>query len=201
MTVAYANQRDLIDIFNDPTRDIFTEMAKDMGWLRADVKTLVYLILFGGGGPRASVAFGVSIEQGTELIDEFHSLYPEIKQTATDAKLFAQKHGYVKYWTGQRRHFWKNTKGYHKAFNSVIQGGEAEIVKRAMIRVAKEVCDENCFIILQIHDEILLEIRTGMEEEYLAKVKSIMEEVPKEFCKFIGVDVRFAAQAKKWGEK
>lgn len=201
MTCAYCNIDKLIDIFNDPTRDIFTEMAKDMGWIRDDVKTQVYLTIFGGGAPRASVAFGIPMSQAEEVVNEFHANYPEIRETANDCKAYAQKHGYVQYWTGQRRHFWKNGGGYHKAFNAAIQGGEAEIVKRAMIRIAKEVCDENCFLVLQIHDEVVLEIADGMEQNYLPRVQKIMEEVPQDFCKFIGVDVLFGSDAKPWGAK
>jgi DNA polymerase-1 len=201
MTCAYGRIQKLIDIFNDPTRDIFTEMAKDMGWVRDDVKTQVYLTIFGGGAQRASVAFAIPIEQAKEVVEEFHGSYPEIREIANDCKAYAQKHGYVQYWTGQRRHFWKGSKGHHKAFNAAIQGGEAEIVKRAMIRIAREICDENCFIILQIHDEVVLEIREGMEDQYLPRIQKVMEEVPKDFCKIVGVDVKFGADAKPWGAK
>lgn len=200
MTCAYAGQMDLIDIFNDPERDIFTEMAKEMGWLRDNVKTLVYLILFGGGGKRASVAFGVPRQQGNELVEEFHTLYPNIKKIAKECETAARKQGHVAYWTGRRRHFWKGS-AFYRAFNSVIQGGEAEIIKRAMIRIAKEICDENCYLLLQIHDEVVLEIRTGYAEAYLARVQSVMAEVPEDFCKFVGVEVAFRTSAGPWGKK
>ena len=103
-------------------------------------------------------------------------------------------------WTGRRRHFPKGS-SYYRAFNAAIQGGEAEIIKRSMIRIAREVCDENCYLLLQIHDEIVFEIREGMEEEYLKKAQAIMEEVPQEFCKYTGVPVAFHSSSGKWGAK
>lgn len=209
MAVAYANQEDLIDIFNDETRDIFTEMAAEMGWLRSDVKTLVYLILFGGGATRASDAFGLNnVEQGRELVDEFHNKYPRIRDIANECAKVAKKFQSIKYWTGQKRHFYpyfkdgrKHPPKYYRAFNAAIQGGEAEIVKRAMVRLQREVCDANCYMLLQIHDEVVFEIREGMENGYLPQIKEVMESVPEEFCSVIGNHVTFKVSASEWGSK
>lgn len=201
MTCAYAQQEDLLEIFNDAARDIFTEQASDMGWLRQNVKTLVYLILFGGGANRASVAFGVSVEEGKELVEEFHSKYPRIRKIANDAQKVAGKLRYVRYWTGRRRHFFPNGAPTYRAFNAVIQGGEAEIMKRAMIYLNREVCDENCRMVLQIHDAIAFEIKTGMEDHYLPRIIEVMERAPQDFCKAIGVNVKFTVDAHQWGSK
>lgn len=201
MTCAYAQQEDLIEIFNDPERDIFTEQALQMLWERKDVKTLVYLTLFGGGANRASVAFGVPLVKGKELVDEFHARYPRIRKIANDAQKVAGKLRYVQYWTGRRRHFFPNGAPTYRAFNAVIQGGEAEIMKRAMIQLKREVCDEHCRMILQIHDAIAFEITEGMEDVYLPRIVKVMESAPQAFCKAVGVDVAFHVEAKPWGAK
>lgn len=205
MAVSVANEEELVNIFNTD-RDIFTEMATQMGWLRADVKTLVYLILFGGGAQRAMDAFGLKTkEEGRQLVDEFHSMYPGIKRIARKCQNAAQAQGYVTYWTGRRRHFKKSFRNpkpaYYRAFNAWIQGGEAEIMKRAMITLQEEVCDEHCRMVLQIHDEIAFEITSGMETKYLPRLQEVMERVPKAFCEFTGVSVAFPTSAGKWGEK
>lgn len=195
LTCAYAEQEDLIEIFNDPSRDIFSEMAASMQWLRQNVKTLVYLILFGGGAKRAKIAFGLDdVKQGAKIVNEFHRHYPKIRIVSKQAENYARAKGFISYWTGRRRHFPKGSK-YYRAFNSVIQGGEAEIVKRAMIKLDKEVCDENCRMVLQVHDEIVFEIRDGMEETYLPKIIKVMEQVDFNF------GVKFKVTASRWGEK
>jgi DNA polymerase-1 len=203
MTCSYAKQYDLIEIFNDDERDIFSEMAKEMGWLRDDVKTLVYLILFGGGATRAMHAFGLAtVDQGGALVNEFHSMYPNIKKVARQAQNFAQKFKYVQYWTGRRRHFFGKDAKYYRAFNAVIQGGEAEIMKRAMIACQEEICNENCNMVLQIHDELAFEIKDGMEDHYLPRLQAVMERIPyQDFCAFTGTPVKFRTQVKPWGEK
>ena len=195
LTCAYAEQRDLIEVFNDATRDIFTEMAASMGWLRQNVKTLVYLILFGGGANRARVAFNLdTIEEGASLVNEFHSMYPGIKKASQKAQRIASHFGYVEYWTGRRRHFPRGSK-FYRAFNSIIQGGESEIVKRAMIKLAKTVCnEEECRMVLQVHDSIVFEIAVGKEHEYFPKITKAMENVDFDF------GVQFRVDCKRWGE-
>lgn len=205
MTVAYAKQWDLIEIFNDDSRDIFQEMAnaakQEILKKRDNTKTMVYLILFGGGGKRAMQAFSLpKLATGRNLVNAFHEKYPGIRKVSNEAQNTAEKLGYVKFWTGRRRHFFKGTPTY-RAFNAVIQGGEAEIMKRCMIALAKEVVDENCHMVLQIHDEIAFEIRDGMEDHYLPRIKEVMERTPKDFCKYVGTDVAFKVSAKPWGDK
>lgn len=203
MTCAYAQQWDLIRIFNDATRDIFTEMASDMSWIRDNVKTLVYLILFGGGGTRASHAFNTSFAKGKAIVDKFNRQYPEIPAVAKQAEKAARAQGYVSMWTGRRRHF-KGGAPFYRAFNAVIQGGEAEIIKRAMIRIQKEVCDKSngeCWMVLQIHDEIVVEVATGREDYYLPLIQAVMEDVPKQFCEYVETHVEFRTSVNKWGEK
>lgn len=194
LTCAYAEQHDLLEVFNDPDRDIFSEMAAQMGWERQNVKTLVYLILFGGGANRARVAFGLkTIEEAKELVEEFHRMYPGIRKVSRKAQNLATARGFVKYWTGRRRHFPRGSK-YYRAFNSIIQGGEAEIVKRAMIKLAETVCDESCRMVLQVHDSIVFEIKVGDADKYGPKIIEAMENVDYNF----GVD--FRVDAHRWGE-
>lgn len=200
MTCAYAKQMDLIEIFNDEKRDIFDEMAAGMAWLRQNVKTLVYLILFGGGGNQAKISFDLkTVDEGKALVEEFHSRYTYIRKVANQAQKAAGIMKYVTYWTGRRRHFFPNGAPTYRAFNAVIQGGEAEIMKRAMIALQEQVCDENCRMVLQIHDSIAFEIREGMEDTYFPRIKQVMESAPKAFCDYVGVNVRFPVQGKAWG--
>src|SRR5690606_24969775 len=106
--------------------------------------------------------------------------FPRLQWASETINQGAKEQGYVRYWTGRRRHF-PATESNHKAFNSVLQGGGAEIVKRALIEIAETVADENCRLVLTVHDSIVLEIKDGMEDDYLQRAKSIMERIPTEF--------------------
>jgi DNA polymerase I len=194
LTVAYADEEELREIFNDDSRDVFQEQANAMGWIRQNVKTLVYLILFGGGANRASVAFNVPLDEGKEIVETFHRRYPGIRKISRSAQNLATKRGFVKYWTGRRRHFPKGS-AYYRAFNSIIQGGESEIVKRAMIKLAKTVCnEESCRMVLQVHDSVVFEIAVGQESRYLPRIIEAMEAVDFDF------GMRFKVDAHRWGE-
>ena len=83
----------------------------------------------------------------------------------------------------------------HKAWNSVIQGGAADIVERTMIRLFEQVDDdEKCRMLLQVHDSVVFEIRNDVIEEYTTKIKEVMENVEPDF------GVRFAVDIHKFGE-
>jgi DNA polymerase-1 len=194
---AYAKQRNLIDIFNDSQRDIFEEMAKDLGMTRNNVKTLNYLLQYGGGEGKISSTFGVSHLAAKAIKGNYYKNYPGLAKAANLALLRCRQNGFVKYWTGRRRHlpYLAQDEG-HLPFNSVIQGGFFEIVKRQMIRCDEAgLNNEECYMDLQVHDSVRFDIEDGKEGDYLPEIKRIMEDVQPDF------GVKFRVDIKKWGEK
>ncbi len=190
---AYAGERELLAIFNDPNRDVFTEMATTTGFSRNDVKTLTYTIQYGGGLKRISDVFGVSITQAEEIRNHYFEQYPGFRRLPQEAARKAKQRGYVKMWTGRRRHFENPEEEAHKAFNAVIQGGAAEIVKRTMLRLSNVVDGPECKMLLQVHDSVVFEIREGREQKFIPQIKSVMETVEPSF------GVAFRVQVKEWG--
>lgn len=191
---AYAREEKLIEVFEDDSRDIFTEMSTDIGMDRFDTKTTVYTIQYGGGATRLSDVFGISLNRGAGIKENFFNTYPGFAKVTELASNRCRQQGFITLWSGRRRHFQWPKDEAHKAFNSAMQGGAAEIVKRAMLRVAKEVCDENCRMLLQVHDSIVFEIRKGMETIYGPKIVAIMNDVQPDF------GVRFKTDFHHWGD-
>ena len=76
------------------------------------------------------------------------------------------------------------------AVNTVIQGSAADILKIVMVKLFKEFQnDSNIYMNLQVHDELLFEIKNDKIDEYLERIKSIMEnsvELPKVMLKVNG---------------
>ena len=104
--------------------------------------------------------------------------------------------GYIKLWTGRRRHFDDPRNQAHKAFNALIQGGAAEIVKRQLIRTFDRFDnDEHCRMLLQIHDAIVFEIREDELDRYVPLIVDSMQSVEPDF------GVPFTVGYNKWGEK
>lgn len=193
---AYGKVRPLLDIFNDPSRDVFTEMAAQLGMTRDDVKTLNYTIQYGGGDGRVKDVFGYETLGAARAIREnYFRQYPGLRAFTKLAEQRARQNGYVRYWTGRRRHFVNLEKEAHKAGNSVLQGGGFEIVKRAMVKGHKAgLNNDECRLDLQVHDSIRLDIEEGKEHIYLTEWKKVMEEVK-------GIDVQFRIEAHRWATK
>lgn len=186
---------ELIDIFADPSRDVFQEMADKLGFSRFNTKTLTYTIQYGGGGNRISTVFGVPLQQGVLIRDHWYNSYPGFKSVSGLAAQRCRSNGFIRLWTGRRRHFFDPQAEAHKAFNSAIQGGAAEIVKRTMLRLASELSDpRECRLLLQVHDSVVFEIEKGKEKRYQPEIERIMANVKPDF------GVVFRADFHEWGK-
>lgn len=195
---AYAAQHQpdlpLIEIFADPERDVFTEMSRIENWDRQKIKTRTYTLQFGGGAKRLSDVFGVSMERGEEIKQEFFAKYPGFHKVMQQAQRKVKTAGKLQLWSGRYRHFMFPSSESHKGFNAVIQGGAADIMNKVMVRLYKEVDDVNeCRMLLQVHDSIVFEIKNGCEEKYLPRIKEIMEDIQPDF------GVKFTVDGHKWG--
>lgn len=190
---AYARQTNLLEIFADDSRDVFTEMSNQLGMSRFDTKTLTYSIQYGAGPPRIQHVFQVSQSRAQGIIDNYYNTYPGFKAAQDRAVLVARKKKYVQLWSGKRRHF-AHPEEYRKAFNAAIQGGSADIVKRSGLRVYDTVCNEECRILLQVHDSYVFEIKRGREDVYLPRIREAMERTDEDFGVHFKVDIH------KWGE-
>jgi DNA polymerase I-like protein with 3'-5' exonuclease and polymerase domains len=191
---AYGRVSRLIELFADMGRDVFEEMAKDLGMVRQDVKTLVYTLQFGGGVNRIKEVFGVSELVAAAIRDNFFRKYHGLLLIANKAQAMCKQNGYVKNWAGRRRHFRYPQSEAHKAFNAVIQGGAFEIVKRGMVRLWRDgILNDECRMDLQVHDSARFDIEEGKEHIYLPEIKRVMEDVQPDF------GVKFKVDVHKWG--
>lgn len=188
LAASASHTESLLEIFADPSRDIFTEMAKTLGWARQVTKGFTYSTLYGAGAQRIMDAFGVNNAEALQLIEHFYSLYPELRMASRHMSGQAARNGHVDIWSGRRRHFQFPKSENFKAFNSFIQGGAADIVKQVIIACFREIVDENCKLLLQVHDSLWFEIREGMEMIYLPKIKEIMSRPSSQFGVELTVD-------------
>ena len=194
LSASFARQAELLEAFNDPDRDIFSEIAQSMGIKRQEAKTLVYCILYGGGAKRIAFLFGVDESRGSRIRDEFFGLYPKLRLAANYAQNYAKSKRKIPTWTGRYRHFLRPEDEAHKAYNSIVQGGAADFVERAMIRCADNGLDSNdCRMLLQVHDSILWEVRTDRLDEFRPAIKHYMEASDYDF------GVQMKADVHEWG--
>lgn len=196
---AYANEPSLKQIFLEG-RDIFTEMSGWLGWPRQNVKTFVYSTQYGAGKKRISDVFGVSLDKAGELIEDYYRMFPGFREQTerASARVFSQRR--VPLWSGRFRHFTKPRDEAHKSFNSVIQGGAADVVERVMVRLFDDVDQKSngeVRMLLQVHDSVIFEIKNGTQQKWEPKIVQTMEAV-NEICVDFGV--KFAVDFHRFGE-
>lgn len=193
---SYGQQKNLLDIFNAiPERDIFDEMSIDLGENRYDTKQITYTIQFNAGGPKIGWRLGRTAEEGIAIKEKWYATYPGIKKVSDRATNVARRNGKVQLWSQRYRHFMYPEDEAFKAFNSVCQGGAADLVNYAMVRLFKTVDnEEECRMLLQVHDSVVFEIKEGLEDKYLPLIREAMENDNPEF------GVRFPVDIHQWGE-
>ena len=130
--------------------------------------------------------FGISRKLAKQYIEEYLTQYEGIKSFMENITERAKEQGYVETLFGRRRYIPElSSKNYmvrefgkRAAMNTPIQGTAADIMKIAMISVFKELKKRNLKskIVLQVHDEMMLEVDTKEIEEVKEIVKKSMEE-------------------------
>jgi DNA polymerase I len=152
-----------------------------------------------------SQSAGISREEAKVFIDAYFEKFTGVAEYMKNTKEQAKINGFVETEMGRRRYvpeinspnFQVTQAGERMAINMPIQGMSADIVKLAMIKVFEEYQNNSDVkMILQIHDEIILEVKETLAEEIGARVKEIMQNVYKLKVPLV-VDIK---TGDNWGE-
>lgn len=193
LAAIYAREDALIDAFNAGFKP-FDELAARLNKPRNLCKNLTYAILYGGGINRIKNLFGLDWQAAKELREEFFRVYPNLQETIQYASNLSKRRGYVSLWTERRRHFDRRDDDAHKAFNSIIQGGAAELVKSRQLAVAREIDWDTCRMILSVHDELVFESADPKWEPIIKEIMMDVNGLNPNFHK-----VAFPVESKIWG--
>lgn len=154
--------------------------------MRSAAKALNFGVIYGMSVFGFSEAAGIEREEARKFIDEYMNKFEGIARYMRETKEFAKKHGYVETELGRRRYipeinspnFQVQNAAERMAINMPIQGLAADIMKLAMIRIFDEYKNNpDVRMLLQVHDEIILEVKEAMVEEVAKKAKEIMENI------------------------
>ncbi|MBD2103160.1 DNA polymerase I [Leptolyngbya sp. FACHB-261] len=148
-------------------------------------KVINYGVIYGIGAQRFARESGISIRDAKAFIDAFKLRYPAIFEYMKRIEDQAQDRGYVETILGRRRYFRNlNSLGpgqraalLRAAVNAPIQGTSADIVKIAMVNLHRYLQAEGCQarLLLQIHDELVLEVPRDEWPSLEPQIKQIME--------------------------
>lgn len=184
-------------IFDLPICDVTKKM-------RNQAKTVNFGLLYGQGPFGLAKQLGISTKEAKQFIEMYFSRYKKVKDYFDKSIEEARKLGFVKTITGRIRPLLEiNNKNMmirsaaeRLAINSPLQGTNADIIKKAMISIDKDIKDLNGFLILQIHDELLFEVPNNEIDIFKKIVKEKMEHAFKLKIP-LAVDI---AVGKNWGE-
>lgn len=137
------------------------EVSKEM---RSAAKTINFGVLYGMSAHGLSVATGMEGKEAAGFIDRYFEVRPKLKAYIDSVKAFAYQHEYTETLFGRRRscveihssNFNLRMGAERMAVNVPIQGTAADIYKLAMIEVDRRL-DSDCRLLLQIHDELIVE--------------------------------------------
>lgn len=154
--------------------------------MRSRAKTINFGIVFGMGVRKLAQGTGMSQGEAQKFYDEYFNDFPKVKSYIDKIKKEAKKNGYVITLMGRKRFFDLERIKYDRflesemermAFNAVIQGTDADIVKKAMVEISRRFKSNEVRPVLQIHDELLYEIRDDILKTRILEIKKVMESV------------------------
>jgi len=170
------------DIHSLTAQEVFGEVNRDT---RARAKTINFSILYGISAWGLAGRLEVSREEAQGMIDRYFARFPGINHYIANTLQQVREQGYVTTLFGRKTHLpWiKSPKqgerqaAERQAINAPIQGTSADIIKRAMIRMgpalaAADLADVQ--MLLQVHDELVFEIRPEQVAPASAVIRDVM---------------------------
>lgn len=159
--------------------------------IRRRAKAINFGIIYGISAHGLSVQLGISRAEAADYIAKYFEQYPGIREYMDTTIAFARAHGYVETLFGRRVHVKDiNAKNgalrqfsERAAINAPLQGTAADIIKLAMVEVHKVVASRQTSvagktrILLQVHDELVIEVPIAEADSVAADVKRAMERV------------------------
>lgn len=160
------------------TVDIHQLVADALHIERDPAKTINFMILYGGGEEKLARKLGISLIAAREYLRHYHAEYWHFKHTSRFWANRARYQRYIRLWTGRLRHFNHPLANPKDAFNSLVQGGVAEMLRVAIGRLDRIMPSYDVHMLLQIHDQIIFECPTGVEHEVIPIITRKMEHFP-----------------------
>ncbi len=183
MLEAFTHKRDIhtdtaARLFNCPAEDVTADQ-------RAVAKTMNFSIIYGISDFGLARDLGVSLARAHTLIEEYERMYPKVRATLKQFVTQAYETGYVETLTGRRRtlHELKSAQyavrqfGERAAMNTPLQGTAADLIKKAMVEIDQTLQAKGlkARLILQVHDELILEAPEDEVDQAAQLLKQAME--------------------------
>jgi len=177
-----------LDIHQATAAEIFNLSIEDVKQdHRRSAKAINFGLIYGMSAFGLSNQLSISRKEAEEYIRLYFSRYPKVKDYMDNTRLRTKETGYVETVLGRRLYLPDiNASNYQRrqyaersAINAPMQGTAADLIKMAMINLQKHIDNENldAKIIMQVHDELVLEVRQDIVDSLKETINHIMSSV------------------------
>jgi len=184
MINAFKNDQDIHSLTAAEINEVdLNDVTKKM---RREAKAINFGILYGQGPHGLSQGANIPYWQANEYIKKYFEVHPKIKKMMDKSIKQAQDDGYTTTLFGRRRSLpdinsnmpMVRKSAERMAVNAPVQGTAADLIKMAMVKIQELIDnkDEEIKMILQVHDELIFEIKKDKIPFYEKKIRNIMEE-------------------------
>ena len=187
----YSEDSVLVSAFKDD-KDIHLQTAivlfgeEEAPAKRSVAKTVNFGLLYGMGPKKLSDTLGITTKEAKEIIEKYFESFPTVRTYFRSIVESSKEKGYVETLLKRRRYFdYENATPMFRAayeresVNSVFQGSASDLIKLSMNKIHTLIEEENlnAKMLLQIHDELIFEVKAEEAEALGAKFRSVMEEI------------------------
>jgi len=201
------------DVHNAVASKVFNILPENVtSEMRRRAKVINFGILYGMGVNSLKKNLGTSKEEAEMYLNNYFETFSGVARYLENIKRDVFKKGFTETFFGRRRYFEEiKSKFPHigasverMAINAPIQGTAADVIKIATVKIEeflkKEKIEKKCFLLLQIHDELVYEVEEGIVDKIYPEIKKIMEGVLTE-RESLGIKlVADASIGDNWGE-
>lgn len=211
-----SGEEKLIEAFKEK-RDVHTTTASQLFNVaynevtkkqRSAAKTINFGIIYGMSSYGMSEGLQIPVEEAAKFIDNFYATFPKIKIFYDQYIKDGWKNDFVETMLGRRRYVklypqqkFMDNQTKRVLMNYPIQGTAAELMKMAMVRIAQEVLvqNEDISLLLQIHDELVFEVKNDGEKEVKSFINSIQNIMQTIYPLSVPMDVDVKI-GERWGD-
>ncbi len=181
---AFADDKDIhrvtaSEVLSKPEADVTAEE-------RRRAKAVNFGLIYGMSAFGLSKQINLPRKEAQFYIDRYFERYPGVQAYMEETRQLATQQGYVETLSGRRLYLPKIISGNgiekrgaeRAAINAPMQGTAADIIKTAMIKMSEWIKNQptgNIRMVMQVHDELVFEVKEELVSEYSALIKSIME--------------------------
>lgn len=157
-------------------KDFHQAIADVVGIPRKKAKTLNFMLGYGAGAAKVAATMEISLREAENLIADYWGALPRVQRMMKDVRDAGRARGFIFNAFGRRNYLADRNHAYILP-NHLIQGTCADVVKTAMNRIEDFLTEKKAEtrMLLQVHDELLIETKIG-EEDLIPRIREIMSE-------------------------